>query len=1601
MAAVAAIGMVFVSASVAPPSHRPDDRLVAVAGVGPVNPVAPALSFGVMTEGDANAISAENEGTMAVGGNLTFGTYQLANNSVGSFVAPGDTRPTALVVGGRVDFAGSVPGSRLQVLSGGYAKVGDLTGTVVRDTDNNGAQVNTRILPTNNYDATPRVELTTRQAPSSVGPASPINFEAAFADFRSTSTGLATCDNTVVLRTPNGDVLPRPIPPGSNAVVTLAPGVTNVLNISATDLANIETLTFASRPTASTPLLINVDTTSVGNDFSWTAPNFSGIGGEEARYILINFPTATRITLTAAARTIEGSIYAPNADLVDLSASNTEGSIITRTLDHRGGEIHYFPFSTTLACDGATQASIEVVKSSTTVTVDTVGQQVPYTYRVVNTGTVRLTDVAVTDVRTPPSSGGDLGPVSCPVTTLDPGASTSCTATYTVTQADLDNGAVSDTATARGTPSGSTTPVLSDPSSLTIPVAGIEASIAVTKSSTTTAISAVGQQVPYRFLVVNTGGLTLTQVAVTDVQTPPSSNANLGPISCPVTTLAPGAATTCTATYTVTQADLDNGRVTDTATARGTPPGATTPVTSPPSTLTIPASGIEASIAVTKSSTTTAISAVGQQVPYRFLVVNTGGLTLTQVAVTDVQTPPSSNANLGPISCPVTTLAPGEDTTCTATYTVTQADLDNDGVTDTATARGTPPGSTTPVTSPPSTLTIPQAGVTASIAVTKSSTTTAISAVGQQVPYRFLVVNTGGLTLTQVAVTDVQTPPSSNANLGPISCPVTTLAPGEDTTCTATYTVTQADLDIGGVSDTATARGTPPGGGDPVVSPPSSLTITGEPTPAITVVKHSPTTTINAVGQQVPYEFLVTNTGNQTLNDVTVVDTQTPPSSNANLGPVTCPVTTLTPGESTTCTATYTVSQADLDNDGVSDTAVARGTPPRTTTPVESAPSSLTIPAEDVVAGIAVVKHSTTTTIESVGQQVPYEFLVTNTGGRTLTDVTVVDTQTPPSSNANLGPISCPVTTLTPGESTTCTATYTVSQADLDNGAVTDTAVARGTPPGATTPVESPPSSLTIPATEVTASITVTKASTTVTISTVGQQVRYDFHVVNTGGRTLTDVTVVDTQTPPSSNADLGPVSCAATTLAPGASTSCTATYTVTQADLDNGGVTDTAVARGTPPGATTPVESPPSSLTIPDADIEAAVQVVKASPTTGITEVGQQVRYRYLVVNTGGLTLTGVTVNDTLLFPADRAFLSPIVCGPDDTPNGQVTLAPGESIECRATYTVSPADYAQASLLDVATATGTPPFGPKPVSPPSPLDLPVLKPSIGLAKSVSPQVVSRPGDTVTYRYVVTNTGNTTLTSVTVTETDFSGTGPAPAIGCGDVPNGALTLDPGASVTCTATYTVTEADVATGTITNTAVATGAPPDVPGAPPLDPARSDPASATVTATRDAAITVVKSSPVDKAHRAGERVPYRFLVTNVGSVTLTGVTVTDTLVAPADPANLGPITCGPDRAPNGSVTLAAGASVTCVAVYTVGRADVRHGSITNTATATGTPPSGPAPVSPESRLTIPVKGGKLPVTGDAFPVPVLAGAAVAALLLGVALVLLARRRRTAGPA
>ena len=806
-------------------------------------------------------------------------------------------------------------------------------------------------------------------------------------------------------------------------------------------------------------------------------------------------------------------------------APPTFGTCFTNTASVTGNEADPISSNNSSSLQTCTSPAIQIVKSASISSFSTVGTAVTYSYRVTNPATSvgqSLSGLTVTD----PMPG--LSTITCPVTTLGPGASTTCTATYTTTQADVDRGSISNTGTATATPIGGGT--VSAQSSLTIP--GIQTpAITLAKTANPTTFSAPGVVITYSYLVTNSGNVTLHAVGVTD----PLSG--LSAINCGVvSTLAPGASKTCTATYTTTQADVDSGSVSNTGTATGTSPNGVV-VNATASRIVLATR--TPSISVVKTANVSGFSAPGTAVTYSYLVTNTGNVTLTSVGVTD-PLPGLSAVNCGVVS----TLAPGSSRTCTATYTTTQADVNKGSVTNTGTASGTGPnGATVTATS---TVTIP-ATQTPSISVVKSASAVRFASPGAPITYRYLVTNTGNVTLQSIDVTD------PHPGLSAVTCPISTLPPGQSETCTATYTTTQADVDAGGITNTGTAHGTPPTGAP--VTAQSTLTIPLSQSASIGLAKSASITSFSTAGTAITYSYLVTNPGNVTLTSVQVTDPL------PGLSAVTCPSTTLAPNASETCTATYTTTQADVDRGSVNNTGTATGTPP--TGPPVTHQSSVTVPAT-VNPAIRLVKSASITGFSAVGTPVTYSYLVTNTGNVTLTSVQVTDPM------AGLSAVTCPNPTLAPGASEICTATYTTTQADLDRGGIANTGTATGTPPSPRLPVTDQ-SGVNIAATRIPA-ISLAKTASPTTFSGPGVVITYSYAVTNTGNVTLTSVHVTDPMS------GLSAVNCPNSSLAPGVSETCTATYTTTQADVDRGSIVNTGTAAGTPPNALSPVTATSSA---------------------------------------------------------------------------------------------------------------------------------------------------------------------------------------------------------------------------------------------------------------------------------------------------------------------------------------------------------------------------------------------------------------------------------------
>ncbi|WP_406094014.1 collagen-binding domain-containing protein [Streptomyces sp. NBC_01013] len=331
------------------------------------NPLAGDLGFGVLVQDDATLGSTETEGSVAIGGDLIYGPgYNVALHTPGTFTAPGDDRPTALLVGGRADHANSSPQGVLKVLSDGYVKIGDGRGSSVLDKDVNNADVNTQVVAAGaTHDSTPRIETTVRQPVESVtDPTGLPDLDALFATYRDRSDAIDTCDTNVILRDAAGNPLPDQtgFPAGTSAHVTLTAGETNVLRLTGEQLNNLSEITFDTPPTATTPFVVDVDTTGTDGRYVWHLPNLAGASGEQAPYMLWNFPDATDITM-ADGDSLEGTVFAPRAHLTDMAASNIEGTIVVKELTAGpltndgassvdAGEIHQFPFAAELDCTG-------------------------------------------------------------------------------------------------------------------------------------------------------------------------------------------------------------------------------------------------------------------------------------------------------------------------------------------------------------------------------------------------------------------------------------------------------------------------------------------------------------------------------------------------------------------------------------------------------------------------------------------------------------------------------------------------------------------------------------------------------------------------------------------------------------------------------------------------------------------------------------------------------------------------------------------------------------------------------------------------------------------------------------------------------------------------------------------------------------------------------------------------------------------------------------------------------------------------------------------------------------------------------------------------
>jgi len=774
---------------------------------------------------------------------------------------------------------------------------------------------------------------------------------------------------------------------------------------------------------------------------------------------------------------------------------------------------------------------------------------------------------------------------------------------------------------------------------------------------------------------------------------------------------------------------------------------------------------------------------------------------------------------------------------------------------------------------------------------------------GDTITYSMVVTNNGPVDVNNITVSDplgggltVVCPTSGNATIA-------TLIPTGSETCTATYIITAADVTAGTITNQATAAGTD-AGGSPVTD------LSDDPT--------DPTDTD-------------TDTDGD-FEDPTVLDVR--------------------------------AGNLDVEKTGV------------------AAPG-----ADGIV---------------NAGDTITYSFVVTNNGPIDVNNITVSDPLAggltvvcPTSGNATIA-------TLIPTGTETCTATYVITGADVTAGSITNQATAAGTDSNGN-PVNDAsddPTDTTNADTDSdgdfedptvfdlrVGNLDIEKSGVAApgadSIVNAGDTITYSMVVTNNGPITVNNITVSDplgggltVVCPTSGNATIA-------TLIPTGTETCTAAYVITGADVTTGTITNQATAAGTDSNGNPVTDASDDPTDTANADTDADgdyedptvidvrfgnIDLEKSgfvnTGADGIVNAGDVITYSMVVTNNGPIDVNNITVSDPL-----GGGLT-VVC-PTSGNATIATLIPTATETCTADYVLTQTDVDAGSVTNQATAAGTDANG-NPVEdvsddpadatnadtdtdgdfedptittffPPTNLDLT----KVGTL-NVGADGVLGVGDSIDYTITVTNNGAVTVFSTVVT--DSLGIAVTCLTG-----NPIPVLAVGANDTCTASYVITAADLAAGEVENTA--TGAGEDPSGGPvtddsddPADPTDNDPDNdgdgedptiipLILDPDLDLTKTGIPDTGGDGVMDVGDLINYTITVTNTGNVNLTAVGVTDSLGIS--------VTC-----PGGNPipTLTVGQAVVCTASYPVTATDLANGSVINTATGSGTDPSG-APVTDDS--------------------------------------------------
>ena len=783
------------------------------------------------------------------------------------------------------------------------------------------------------------------------------------------------------------------------------------------------------------------------------------------------------------------------------------------------------------------------------------GDTIEYSIKVKNDGNLTVSNIEVTDDLT--------GEVLSFGTVAGHTESEPQTVRYTVTEKDILSGKIINNATVTKAedPDGNTPETTPGKAEVTTEPARPVLIVNKTVVGKTSGYE-LGETATYTISVTNDGNVTVKNVWVTDDLT--GQKLFFGTIAPGETVPAPENPTKIT--YTVTEQDILNGKVVNVATVTKAEPAGGTLETAPGTatiTTVVPAPGMK----INKRTTSTAPKGgykVGDTITYAISVTNTGNVTLTDVKVSDALT-----GNVGENVLDFGTIAPSNTSKeITVSYVVTEADISRGRVINDATGTATDPKGNEPEVTPGQTKddTEPK---NSHITVTKKTTSTMPEGgykLGDTITYEITVKNDGNQTLTNVQISDELAGLVKDV---PADWTIASLGIDESKTVTAHYVVTEADIRNGKVINDATVKGAKdPDGEDPTITPGKTEDDTVPKNSHITVTKKAVSTPKDpagyGLGEEIKYEILVENDGNQTLTNVVIADSLAGIVKDV---PADWTIPTLAVGDKVKVTATYTVTEADIragkvhneatisdmtDPDGPVDPDPEDPEKPKPVTP--GTDDQPTVKEES---SLFISKTADQTSRLKAGDVVTYTILVVNNGNQTIKDIVVKDDLTGDSFDGKI--LGLGGITLKPGERKEFTVRYTITEKDVINGGVTNVATVTGTDPNGGKVDEK--ADETVDTQPANPNYTVTKTVDNPQAEyKVGDVINYTIKVTNTGNLSLNNLVVKDQMQgtdgtvviAAKNGVTINGTTATIAKLAVGASIELKASYTVVRADADS-----------------------------------------------------------------------------------------------------------------------------------------------------------------------------------------------------------------------------------------------------------------------------------------------------------------------------------------------------------------------------------------------------------------------------------------------------------------